>query len=86
MAEARSNTRAVMEVKMVGQGRAPILRAVYTEDAVMMTHPMQPMRIPAALICPRHGARSFIELICSSLVYPLPLSGESGYGSRTAIV
>ena len=58
------------------------------EDAVMMMQPMQPMRIPAALICPRHAptaqgcprhsARSFRELICSSFVYPLPLMREVG--------
>ena len=47
--KARSSTRAVMDVKMVGHGSAPILRAVYTDDAVMMTQPTRPMTIPAKL-------------------------------------
>ena len=36
---------------MVGHGREPILRAVYTDDAVMITQPMQPITIPAADSC-----------------------------------
>ena len=83
---ARSSTRAVMEVKMVGHGRAPILRAVYMDEAVMMTQPTQPMTIPAQLSCPRSSAREGACFMRFSFVYPLPLDGESGYDNRTGIV
>ena len=80
---ARSSTSAVMDVKMVGHGREPILRAVYTEDAVMMTQPMQPIRMPAADSCPRRPARSLAELMLFSFVYPLPLKPGSRVTART---
>ena len=79
---ARSSTSAVMDVKMVGQGRAPILRAVYTDDAVMMTQPTQPMTIPAALSCSRDCPRVLDELICVLLRISAPPVEESGYGVK----
>ena len=79
---ARSTTRAVIEVKMVGQGSAPILRAVYTDDAVMMTQPTHPTTMPAGLSCSRDSARPFDVFICSPSYIRFPCSGKSGYGFK----
>ncbi len=79
---ARSRTSAVMDVKMVGQGSAPILSAVYTDEAVMMTQPTRPMTIPAALSCPRSSARLGAVLICMLLRISAPPPGESGFGTN----
>ncbi len=43
---AKSDMRAA---KMIGQGSAPILRATYTEDAVMRAHPKHPMTMPRSV-------------------------------------
>ncbi len=42
----------MMAANTMGQGSAPILRAVYTDAAVMMAQPTQPMTMPRSVSCP----------------------------------
>ena len=41
-----------MAANTIGQGRAPILSAVYADAAVMTTQPTTPMAMPRAVSCP----------------------------------
>ena len=78
---ARNSTSAVMEVKMVGHGREPILRR-YTptmrDDNAADAADHDYRRPTAARADPRGR---LVELILFSFVYPLPLRRKSGYGS-----
>jgi len=52
--ELRAFFNAAIErtvTKIVGHGRAPILRATYIEDAVMTSNPKIPMMIARAVRC-----------------------------------
>ena len=49
----------MMAANTMGQGSAPILRAVYTDAAVMMAQPTQPMRMPRSVSCPLTESMSF---------------------------
>ena len=62
----------MMAANTMGQGSAPILRAVYTDAAVMMAQPTQPMMMPRSVSCP----------LSVSMSSPFRISASPRSGSR----
>ncbi len=71
----------MMAAKMMGQGSAPILRAVYADAAVMIAQPTHPMSDAAQRQLPLQGLHVLLLF-----VYPLPLASGSRVTDETGTV
>ena len=74
---ARRKNSEMRAAKTIGQGRAPIFRAVYRDAAVITTQPMHPMMMLRRVSCP---------LVLSIFLFPsfrISASpfGKSGYAA-----